>query len=437
MIFIKFQNKIHVLSTNSITTIKNIKDRLNYPDIKLYSYKLLHDHHTIEHYNIKSGDTLHAFSSLKGGIPVADTLAPPGDASNIVTNSYEIGMIPVLTAIWKAETERSFFTRLGENIVKGVQFVKGMVTVAKFFPLITIVLMCLSALGRPLEFLLMIISLILCTFMYILYAFCNTPLILPIIMAGWFLIMDIVPFLVYTVIFGAIFLFISFICVLITIANIVTGGLLKNIVLCQTEPSDWYKIPNSQLSNKWERSMMCNRPCFSRYYPDPTGVMCMKTPKGFPPYCPQAEIMRIYTSKKADRNFAFNNFDDISNVNYLSKSPDERERLIKSHYMRKKDYLETCNQNMMDYKPLTLNICASADILESSKYLSNKEVQKLKLACQQAYCGANTNYPFCQKISDLKEDENSALLRKIVKIITLIIVFCLVLFFTMEYLYKN
>ena len=170
-IFIKFHNKLHILNIDPKCTIKTIKQKLNNINIKLYYSQILRDYHTIEHYNIKAGDTIHAFGSLKGGtgIPIMDVATDTTAVSDLGKNVFDISLVTTALSKWVADNERSFFQRLVEHITKITQFVKGMVTVAKFFPLITIVLMCLSALGRPLEFLLMIISLIFCTFMYVFY----------------------------------------------------------------------------------------------------------------------------------------------------------------------------------------------------------------------------------------------------------------------------
>jgi hypothetical protein len=88
---------------------------------------------------------------------------------------------------------------------------------------------------------------------------------------------------------------------------------------------------------------------------------------------------------------------------------------------------------MSNYNTIALNICASVDSLD----LQPKDKLRLKQVCQQSYCTADKNYPFCSKISGLKEDDKNVIIKKVIKIIVIMIIFCLVFLFTMEYMYKK
>lgn len=442
-LFVKFQNRLSTICVHPQQTIKSIKQMYMLPNIKLYHGKLLHDDKTIEHYQLQSNDTIYALGQLPGGLLVSGammtteaTFGPSFALSYFKTMSEFLARNFTMANLF-ADQKMNFVQRIMEKVIATIQFVKGMITVAKFFPIITLILMVLASLGRPMEFLIMIIALFAVVIIYIIYSVFNLPPFIYIVMAVWFIIFNIIPFLIYCAVFLGIFLIISFVCLLLTIINTIFWGSLKNFVLCQTNPADWYKVPNRHMGNQYERALMCNRPCFSLYAPDPTGVMCSRVPKGYPPFCPQAEIMRIYSRRKADRRYKFNDFDDRTSLKYLTMTPYEKEQALKKYYMNKKNFRETCSLAMKKYDPITLNICASADTMEFTKYLSEKEIGRLKQVCADAYCQSDNNYPFCAKMSGLKENDANAIIKKVIKILILIVVFCLVFMFSMQSMYDK
>lgn len=439
-LFVKFQNRLSTICVRPNDTINDIKRRFFHPYVKLYHGKLLNNNKTVEHYQLKPNDTIQVLGSLQGGFPVFMTgIAndPGGLATDISQGVLEVVDRKLVFVKNTVDTAWDKFFRITDRVTKIAQFVKGMLTVAKFFPIITLILMVLAMLGRPMEFIIMIFALFLTVIIYIIYSVLNLPPFIYLVMAVWFIIFNIIPFLVYCAVFLAIFIIISLVCILLTIVNTVLWGSLKNFVLCQTNPGDWYKVANKHMGNQYDRALMCNRPCFPWFAPDPTGVMCSRIPKGYPPFCPQAEIMRIYTRRKADRKYKFDDYDDKTNIKYLTMTPYEKEKELKKHYMNKKNFRETCNLHMSKYNPITLNICSSADTMEFTKHLSEKEIARLKQVCADAYCQSDNNYPFCSKMSGLKEDDANAIIKKVIKILILIVVFCLVFLFAMQSMYDK
>jgi hypothetical protein len=436
-LFVKFQDHIKVVCVNQHDTIECIKKLLNEPSITLYHKEKLQDDQIIEHYGIRHNDTLHANIAHLGGVPV---VAGDVSASVLGTGTTQVITSSIQNAAsltQKVQDDvKNFVQRIIEHVTKVIQFTKSMITVAKFFPIITLVLMALSFLGRPMEFLLLTFGLIFVTMIYIAYSILNILIVIP--MFVWFVIMDIIPLIIYLIVYGSLFVLITLICLILTIINTIMWGSLKDIVLCQNMPTDWYKTPNFHLGNKWDRGVFCKRPCYSRYSPDSTGTMCQRIPKGYPPFCPQAEIMRIYTNKKADRKYRYDDFRENSNVKYLSKKPEEREAMLRDYYLRKREFKEVCKSKMEPYDTLTLNICASADsLLQNGHLTSKKEVQRLQQVCSQAFCTAERNYPFCNKISALNNEDDNAELKKVIKITIALVVFCIIFLFTMENLYKT
>lgn len=416
-------------------TINDLKNKIGCTT--LYYRTLLEDTYTVEHYQIENNATIYGSGVLMGGLPVVDA----GTSAMVAFLAPFVALKTTVTNLKYAELLKdnnlNWFQRIVEFAKKTAEYAQMIFTVIKFFPIITVFLIFLAFLGRPVEFIVLIFGLFLMIALYIIYSVLNLPPFIYVVAAVWFAIFDIIPLLIYCAVFTALFILVFIVCIILTALNTITGGALKDIVLCDNPPNAWYKTANYHLDNKWERGIFCTRPCFGRYKPDPTGINCKKLPKGYPPYCPQAEIMRIYTRKKADRKYKFNNFDDKSNVKYMSKNPLEKENALKKHYLTKRSFMDSCDKKMSDFNSIALNICSSADSFEATKHLQPKEILKLKQVCAQGFCGANKNYPWCSKMSGLKEDDNNAIIKKVIKITIIAIVFALVFLFTMEYMYKN
>ena len=439
-LFINLCGKSRPICIDSTQTIAELKCILNFNE-ELYSNKcILRDEYTIEHYGLEDNTTIHSNMLLKGGFPISGTL--------VIADPPETVETGVVAAASQAQTAtglisrtmqwlKDFLAKARAAIVQRMQFIQTILTYIKFFPIITLVLIFLAFLGRPMEFLILIFGLFVVVIIYVLYSVLNLPPFIYIVYLLWFIIMDLCPLILFCMIFGALFALVFLICIILTALNTITGGALKDIVLCDNTPGSWYKTANYHMGNKWERGIFCTRPCYPRYAPDTTGINCVKIPKGYPPYCPQAEIMRIYSSKKADRNYQYADFKDSTNLRYMSVPPAEREQMLKQHYLRKSNFNESCRKSMKEFDTISLNICASADSFEANKHLDAKQVLRLKQVCAQAYCTGSRNYPFCSKISGLKEDDKNAIIKKIIKIIIIILIFCIVFLFTMEYMYKQ
>lgn len=431
-LFIKNSFCIHVNPTDTIIAVKK---RYNIPDfLKLYHRTILEDHHTIEHYNLSNNDTIQFSSGLAGGLPINSIATWIQTAASSIMSGLGNMLVAIKNISDKLFQNATLMQGIKDASQRAVEFINSMQQAARFFPIITLVLIVLAFFAAPMKFLLLIFGLIVVTILYVIYAVLNLPPFIYVVAAIWFIIMDIIPLIVYCLIFAGILLLIFIGCLIMAGINLITFNSLKDIVLCDNSPGDWYKTANFHLGNRWERGIFCSRPCFSIYAPDTTGTNCVRIPKGYPPYCPQAEIMRIYSSKKADRKYKFDNYFDTGNIAYMGKKPMEREIMLKNYYLRKRNFMNICNKQMGDYNNIALNICTSVDAI---KDLQPKDKERLKQVCQQAFCTSDTNYPFCAKISELKEDDQNALIKKIITILVIIIVFCLVILFTLKNLYEN
>lgn len=418
-------NGTQVICVYRYNTIKDVKNMLGLVGCNLYTNKLLEDQHTIEHYALPNNSTVYALGRGVGGIPTAETVGGP---SLIVQAATSIAKF--IKDIGDVISERML--KVSEMVSSSVRFVKSMVTITKFFPIITIILIILAVFGKPLEIIMLIIGLLCVAALYVIYSIMNLPPFIYVWAFFWFSITQIVPFIAYCIILGALLLVIFLICLILTAINAASGGALNNLVLCENSPGAWYKTANYHLGNKYERGLLCSRPCLSKYAPDSTGMTCIRNPPNTPPYCPQAEIMRIYANKTADKNYMYKPFGD-NNIKYLSSPPEKREKMLADYYIGKAHFIEKCNKEMGQFDPITLNICASANNLG----LNDKELIKLKQVCAQAYCTADKNYPFCSKISSLKENDENAVIKQIVKITIFVMVFTIILLFAFKYIYST
>jgi hypothetical protein len=239
------------------------------------------------------------------------------------------------------------------------------------------------------------------------------------------------PYLVFSIVIISIFLVISLICLILAAINAIPGHFVQHIVLCQNSPEAWFQIPNYHLDNIYRRSFFCVKPCGARYEPDGDSN-CKKMYHAQPAYCPPAEIMRIYSGyNKGDRNHYFKDFNE-HNIKYLKASPENREKLLKDHYLKKMTYLDKCSVPMEPYKNITLNICSNLDNLEKTKQLKPKEIKKLRDVCFQGYCNSKTNYPFCAKKVNSSSMDMSQLIKQICKIIAIIVVFFIIIIFILQ-----
>ena len=439
-VFLNICGTTAVTSVTKKHTVGQLRTQLNvHPLMRLCTkHRILCDRHTLEHYGVEDNDTIYGHMISKGGLPIVETGVLPAIFGTFTAYAAQhLSFLGTSLAKDTVEKAKGWFERIKEFLDRHRKFIQFMLNFFKFLPIMTLVLMVIAFLARPTEFMLLIFGLLSATLIYIIYSTLNLPPFIYIIFALWFFVVDIIPLIIYCMIFGAIFILIFVICLILTAVNTVTGGALKSIVLCQNSPGSWYKTPTSQYSNKWERGIFCSRPCYGRYKPDVTGTSCVRLPKGIPPYCPQAEIMRIYSSKKADRNHIFNDFKESTNFKYKSQKPEERENMLKQHYMKKFEFFDTCRKQMNEYDPIALNICASADSLEATRHLDKNQVKKLKQVCAQAYCNGGRNYPFCSKISGFRDDDENEIIRKTVRVVVIILIFCIVFLILIQYLYQS
>jgi hypothetical protein len=406
--------------------------------------------------NIKPYDVIYFASKTEGGIcvPAAVPMITNDPANLAVNITNQVGE--------RADETKNFIQRIGEFVIDKLKMGKEqadriraftmktthftalmarwvntyrrvMMMIARFYPIIMVALIILAFFGKPLEFIILFISAIVVSILYVIVFIFKYP---PLSVVAYFLyniVVYFMPMLAYCVIFTTIFLVMTLVCGLIALFN--AKGLISNVYMCQNGPEAWFKIPSYHLGNKYSRGFFCSRPCLPGYEPD--GSMCRKIYKHQPSYCPPAEIMRIYTGfKKRDRKPYFKDLDKLS-LKYLSQNEAGRKKMLEDHFIKKQQFLALCKEPMNPYKDMTLNMCANLDIMEKNKTMSPALVKKMRHVCYQQYCNTLSTYPFCTVKTSSNETDGSALVKQIIKIIAIIMIFFVIVIFAVKILYDK
>jgi hypothetical protein len=303
----------------------------------------------------------------------------------------------------------------------------------RYVPVIGLVVSAIAILKNPLEFIMMLGVAILITIIWVIYWFTALPGVRWIPFIIWFFAVKMVPIIIYSIIMFLIIALISIVLIIIALINSATGGKLNNIVLCQNSPMSWYLTPNYHLGNKFERSLFCKSPCAGGYKPDiATGEFCERLPRGQPSYCPQAEIMRIFTRKKGFlEQHIYENFNPTKHFFFNFMTPEQKELRYKEYYLKRDKFFKSCKDTLGKYDFLSINLCANIDAL-SKMGLSQRELSKLKEVCQQGFCDSKNHFMFCKDFGMNKENTQnlSQLIKDIVKFIIILLIFMFLLFFT-------
>ena len=286
--------------------------------------------------------------------------------------------------------------------------------------------------GTILKIFTLLIGVVICVILSILYFVMSIP---PFIFGPWaayFFATEVVPLVLYSVTFALLLAFITIICLILTVINVITNGAIANVVLCDNAPDNWYKIGNFP-TNKHERELLCMKPCGRNFAPDVTGLTCVAGDANQPAFCPQAEIFRIYNGT-FDTNYIYD-FNVYTSPSYAKALPKQREEMLKAFFVKRNAFLTSCSKNMKPYDYVSQGICANLDVL--SQTYSASDIAKLKNLCSQAYCGSKDSYSFCGTLTNSTAQSTSDIVKKIALIVTLIIVFIVIVFLMVKQLNGN
>ena len=314
---------------------------------------------------------------------------------------------------------------------------KEFLMVARFYPIIVLVLIVLAFFGKPLEYIMLFISAIIVTIIFGVVYILGVDYIRVVPFTVYNFIVYLIPLFAYTIIIFVVFLLVSVVIFLIAVFNGCCGGPISDIIRCDNRPESWYKTPNFHLKNMYSRGFFCGKPCMAHYQPD--GTNCKKMYKYTPSYCPVAETMRIYTgASRSDKLSYFMNY-NTNDFKYFLKQPSQREYILKDHFVKKIVYQESClkSKDLMQHDNISLSICSSIDALSQNGTLSVPQSISLRGACKDAYCTSTSNYPFCTKPGKASGLDASQFIKQICKILAILIGFFLIMCMCMQFLFSK
>jgi hypothetical protein len=302
----------------------------------------------------------------------------------------------------------------------------------RWVPVIGLVVSAIAIMNKPLEFIMMLIGALIIGLIWVSYKLSSLPVIIWIPFIIWWLLIKFIPLLIYTIVIIAIVILICIILLIITLINVMTGGKLNNIVLCQNSPQNWFLVPSFQYGNKFERSLFCKSPCMGGYKPDETGEFCEKLPRGQPSFCAQSEIMRLFTKKNGTfERHVYEDFNPAKFFMFNFSTPEQKEIMYKEYYLRRDRYFKTCNATLGGFDELAKTMCSNIDVLAKKGY-SKLQIKKLKQVCAQSYCDSKSRFMFCNEFGGSKDatDSGSVLIKTSVMLVTVVILFVFLLVFT-------
>lgn len=329
-----------------------------------------------------------------------------------------------------------FAMKFSFNAMKFVKFIKAF---AIFVPIMVIVTGIIMIATTGLYYVVLIIAWLAIAFIEIIYFVLSLAPFIWIISAIFFFITVVIPYFILAGLWLGLLLIITLLCLGIAFLNVISGGQLQFLVLCQNSPTSWYTLPSFQHGNKFARGLFCSKPCKKGYFPEgDDGKTCARLDKGVPSFCPQSQIMRFYTGIGSnDGQFLFADYKTKGNTQYLIKPVNEREDILLDHFIKKVKHLDRCTDpnnpdNISRYDNVTRNICANIDILKAT--LPNKDFARLTLACNEAFCGSKATYPFCATMSKASDVNLSELIKRIIFAIASILTFCVIYRTTVDHL---
>lgn len=289
-------------------------------------------------------------------------------------------------------------------------------------------------LKNPLEFITRVFCAIIVSVAFVFYYLTTIPPFHWLAFALWFFFKYMVGLLLYTLVSGIIFVIIALVFGLVSILNFMTTGALNKMALCQTSPLAWHQIPSYQMKNYYERALFCKKPCAMGFAPDKlTGDICERIPLAQPNFCPQASVMRVLNHEMGmTETGTYSNY--ITTPTFMSKSPEEKEKLYINFFMERQKFFDSCDNTMRNYTSFANNVCANLDAIKANKIngLTDSEIGKLENICKQGFCNSQKRYAFCGVLNgdNSKTNSTDGLLKSITMLVIYTTMFLLLIFTT-------
>ena len=333
------------------------------------------------------------------------------------------------TATLRKSLQKKFYWAKG-FLQRMVQFSKTLQMWWKMVPIIVVFAGIILIFTNALYYIVLAVAYIAISILQIIHFLLSLPpFIYLVFFIFYFVIVDIIPFIMISCAWIALLVVIVLMCCILSLLNEVTNGGISKSILCQNTPTGWYTVPNYQHGNQYLRGVLCSQPCKRGYQPEEVNSgYCVKQSKTTPSFCPQASVMRLYAGVAQNEVPIHADYNVKGNLQYLAKKPDAREEILLKHFVERIKYLERCKNPdnpyaIQRYDAITKTICANLDVLKDT--LPAKEYARLSIACSQPFCNAKSSYPFCSNLSVVKNTDLSALVKKIIYALISLTVFCI------------
>lgn len=178
---------------------------------------------------------------------------------------------------------------------------------------------------------------------------------------------------------------------------------------CHPDPRQWYSYPQNHMGNSHNirLGMACMKPCRSNYVPAWGGLICKKTDRRIPRYCPRAMIMRAFEGMEVDgsKNFAFS-------TEYAEAC--KAQTVPMTSFENKYGALESASETLM------------RGVCQQSRFMVDKPGE-VAHACHDTYCKRGDRHPFCSRIDPEYEDLAGNSPAELMKIPALVVLAALLL----------
>lgn len=172
---------------------------------------------------------------------------------------------------------------------------------------------------------------------------------------------------------------------ILTLIDLVTGGLIMHLLRCEALPSDWAVIPFAAYDNVRRRlGIVCAAPCFGQgFVPALGGVACYCMPSDVPPFCPQQQLFRAFRAIPLGDPYEFDGF--TADAIFHTLDPEAQQRQMAKAYGRKADFLGRCYSASAPYSYITRHMCSDLDTL-LPEGTTQEDRARLDGLCRQVHC---------------------------------------------------
>lgn len=219
--------------------------------------------------------------------------------------------------------------------------------------------------GSLLAILMLILGLIIGLVLYLVYALLTITQVywIPGVIYAWYVSFAYAWFMTVWEVIFTIALAIPY--AILTLIDLVTGGLIMHLLRCESLPSEWMTQPFTAFGNVRKRlGGMCAAPCGrggGNFVPALAGAACYCMPADLPPFCPQQQLFRALKAMPLGDPYVFDGF--TANAGFRTMSLEAQQHVMAKAYRRKAAFLGRCYSASAPYSFVTRHLCSDLDAL--------------------------------------------------------------------------